>query len=93
MPAAVNSDVIEERHGLPKGWSLKYSGVSVRHHVTTETVAELGAQAGQQALKNAGVDLKDIDVLITGGGSFDQILPSQAALTLAAMPGGEAARC
>ena len=40
----------------------------------------------QNALQNAGVDLQDIDVLITGGGSFDQIL-SQAALTLAALPG------
>jgi 3-oxoacyl-[acyl-carrier-protein] synthase-3 len=65
----------------------------VRHQVIKENVAELGAKAGQQALDKAGLSISDIDVLITAGGSFDQIIPSQAALTLSIMPGGEDARC
>lgn len=93
LPPAVDSTTIEKAHGLPEGWSLKHSGVSVRHQVINENVADLGAKAGQHALENAGLSLSDIDVLITAGGSFDQIIPSQAALTLALMPGGEDARC
>ena len=93
LPEAVHSSSIEKKHGLPEGWSLKYSGVSVRHHVTIENVAELGAKAGQNALDNAGLTLNDIDVIITAGGSFDQILPSQAALTLSLMDGGDDSRC
>lgn len=93
LPVAVHSATIEEAHGLPEGWSLKHSGVKTRHQVTTENVADLGARAAQNALENAGLLISDIDVLITAGGSFDQIIPSQAAMTLALMPGGEEARC
>lgn len=93
LPPAVESATIEKEHGLPEGWSFKHSGVSVRHQVITENVADLGAKACQHALDNAGLSLSDIDVMITAGGSFDQIIPSQAALTLALMSGGDDARC
>jgi len=72
---------------------MKYSGVRVRHQVSHETLATMGAQAAQQALDAASLTLADIDVFITGGSGFDQIIPSQAALTLAAMEGGDQARC
>ena len=93
LPAPVPSHIIEKKHGLPQGWSLNYSGVAVRHQVTHESLASMGADAAQQALDAASLGLDDIDLLITGGSGFDQIIPSQAALTLAAMNGGAEARC
>ena len=67
LPTPVSSESIEEKHGLPKGWSMKYSGVNVRHQVTHETLAVMGSQAAQQALDAASLTLDDIDVFITGG--------------------------
>lgn len=93
LPTPVSSESIEEKHGLPKGWSMKYSGVNVRHQVTHETLAVMGSQAAQQALDAASLTLDDIDVFITGGSGFDQIIPCQAALTLSAMEGGSQAHC
>lgn len=93
LPASVSSEEIETRHGLPAGWSLKHSGVRARHWVSSETVANLGSQAAQAALEDAGVALSEIDVFITAGGTSDQHIPSQAALTLGQMRGGDKARC
>ena len=44
-------------------------------------------------MDNANVTLAKIDVLITAGGTSDQHIPSQAALTLALMEGGDQAQC
>jgi 3-oxoacyl-[acyl-carrier-protein] synthase-3 len=93
FPAKVESSDLEREHGIPAGWSLKHSGVQKRHHVTSENVAYMGARAAEQALAACGLSLAEMDVVLTAGASFDQIVPSQAALTLAAMSGGEEARC
>ena len=93
VPKPVDSGSIEAKHGLPAGWALKHSGVQTRHWIQGQTVAQLGSQAGQQALDDAGFTLPEIDVLITAGGTSDQHIPSQAALTLALMEGGHQAQC
>ncbi len=93
LPTPVLSSDLEKKHGLPPGWSEKFNGVEVRHHVSNENVADLGAEAAQQALDNAGLQLNDIDVFITAGASTDQIIPSQAAMTLNKMKGGHTANC
>tara|TARA_B100000768_G_scaffold177768_1_gene192449 strand:+ start:1068 stop:2027 length:960 start_codon:yes stop_codon:yes gene_type:complete len=93
LPSSVSSEKIEAEHGLPAGWSLKHSGVRSRHWVSSDTVASLGGKAAQAALEDAGIDLIDIDVLITAGGTSDQHIPSQAALTLGQMRDGNKARC
>ena len=93
VPESVDSSTIEAEYGLPQGWALKHSGVQTRHWIQGQTVAQLGSQAAQQALDNANVTLAEIDVLITAGGTSDQHIPSQAALTLALMEGGDQAQC
>lgn len=93
VPPSVSSEKIETRHGLPAGWSLKHSGVLSRHWVSSDTVASLGGHAAQAALDDAGVELNEIDVFITAGGTSDQHIPSQAALTLGQMRGGDKVRC
>lgn len=93
LPSPVFSAEIETDHGMPLGWSLKNSGVQKRHWVTSETVAELGSKAAQMALNDAKVGLDEIDVMITAGGTSDQHIPSQAAMTLGQMLGGDQTRC
>ncbi len=80
LPKQVTSSEIEERHGIPKGWSEKYSGVVTRHHVTHESNGYMGARAAEKALEKAGMTLAGIDMLISAGGTYDYPLPNQASI-------------
>ena len=78
VPQRVPSEAIELKYGLPLGWSEKYSGVSSRHHVNTESNAEMGARALEMALEKVGLVLGDLDLLISASASFDYPLPHQS---------------
>lgn len=80
LPEVKSSEFIENKNGIPVGWSEKYSGVKSRHHVTFETNGFMGARAAEQALKRAGLTLSDIDMLISAGSSYDYPLPNQASV-------------
>jgi len=93
LPRQVLSSEIESQYGIPQGWSEKYSGVATRHHVTDESVAFMGARAAEQALANANMQLSDIDMLISAGGTYDYPLPNQASVTKNEMAGGKDHHC
>lgn len=93
LPRQILSSEIENRYGIPLGWSEKYSGVATRHHVTTESIAFMGARAAEQALANAGMKLSDMDMLISAGGTYDFPLPNQASVTKNEMEGGNDHHC
>ncbi|NMH86536.1 3-oxoacyl-[acyl-carrier-protein] synthase III C-terminal domain-containing protein [Flavivirga algicola] len=80
LPEAKSSETIEKMLGIPLGWSEKYSGVKNRHHVTFETNGFMGARAAEQALQSADLTLRDIDMLISAGSSYDYPLPNQASV-------------
>ena len=80
LPQEVSSADLEQKHGLPQGWSEKYSGVKSRHHITFETIGYMGAKAIEQALEKCQMELKDIDMLISASAGFDYPLPSQASV-------------
>ena len=80
LPKIVTSEELESMHGLPKGWSEKYSGVKNRHNVTHESNGFMGARAAEAALEAASVNLVDIDLLISASGSYDYPLPNQASI-------------
>ena len=80
LPNCVSSSELENRYNIPNGWSEKNSGVIQRHHVTTETNGSMGALAGKEALEKANMSLKDIDMLISAGGTYDYPLPNQASI-------------
>tara|TARA_B110000014_G_scaffold261519_2_gene253395 strand:- start:349 stop:1344 length:996 start_codon:yes stop_codon:yes gene_type:complete len=80
LPRKVHSREIEEKLGIPNGWSMKYSGVETRHYVRDECNADMGSKAAQKALDNAGMKLEDIDLLISAGGTFDYAIPNQASV-------------
>jgi len=74
----VTNEELETKLKLPKGWIYKYTGVKTRHHVKEETVSTMGAEALQNALNDANIKLKDLDLLIGGGASFDYVLPNRS---------------
>lgn len=80
LPKAITSEVLESKHGLPKGWSERYSGVQSRHHVTHESNGFMGARAAEDALKASSVNLADIDMLISASGTYDYPLPNQSSM-------------
>ncbi len=80
LPQTVTSQELETKYGLPAGWSMKYSGVENRHLATTEDNGLMGAKAAQQALDKAQLTLADIDMVISGGGTYDYPIPNQASI-------------
>ncbi|MEY3844651.1 MAG: hypothetical protein RL293_1073 [Bacteroidota bacterium] len=88
LPKAVTSEEIERKHGLPIGWAKKYSGVESRHIITNENNGIMGARAAEEALANASMNLKDIDLLLCGSGTFDYPIPNQASIIKAEMKDG-----
>ena len=76
----VTAAELDARLGVPAGWVEKKSGVSVRHYVTDETAAQMGAIAALQALEAAGLSVHDIDCLVCASGTAQQEIPCTAAL-------------
>jgi 3-oxoacyl-[acyl-carrier-protein] synthase-3 len=81
LPAqATSSQQLDERLGLTPGTSLEQTGVRRRFLSTTETAAQLAAQACRKAMVDAGLDWCDIDCLVAASATMDQSLPYNAAL-------------
>lgn len=80
LPQEVSSADLEQKNGIPQGWSEKYSGVKSRHHITFESIGYMGAKAIEQALEKCQMELKDMDMLISASAGFDYPLPSQASI-------------
>lgn len=78
---------LDRRLNLPTGWSENASGVAVRHFVRDETASQMGALAAQQALESSGINLEDIDCLISASGVMEQAIPCTAALILEQLGG------
>ncbi|MED4750762.1 beta-ketoacyl-ACP synthase III [Brevibacillus choshinensis] len=76
----VTAEELERKLGLPAGWVVKKSGVQVRHFVTNETSAQMGAIAAQRALDEAGLVFSDIECLVCASGTSQQEIPCTAAL-------------
>ncbi len=86
----VASKTLENKYNIPAGWSEKNSGVVERFHAEHISGGEMGADAVENALQNANLALKDIDLLISTSATFDYPLPNQAVSIKAAIKGSEA---
>ncbi|MFE4709356.1 MULTISPECIES: beta-ketoacyl-ACP synthase III [Paenibacillus] len=76
----VLSEEIDRKLGLPEGWTEQKSGVAYRHYVDTESTSEMGANAAREAIKDAGLELEDIDCIVSASGTYEQPIPCTAAL-------------
>jgi 3-oxoacyl-[acyl-carrier-protein] synthase-3 len=77
----VSSTSLDLEFGLAEGTLEKQTGVANRHFASkTESNSWMGAQACVRALKEANLDLSQIDAIVGANGSFEQIIPCTAAL-------------
>lgn len=71
-------------------WIVERTGIHNRRIAVDESTTDLGVQAAQAALENAGVAAVDIDLIVCMTISGDVIVPSQAALIKAQLGAGHA---
>ncbi|MFK8102661.1 MAG: 3-oxoacyl-[acyl-carrier-protein] synthase III C-terminal domain-containing protein, partial [Saprospiraceae bacterium] len=76
----VSSQEIEAEYGLPKDWINRTVGVETRHIAKGESNTMMGVAALEDALEDAGLEIKNIDCLIAASATFDYVLPSRSSL-------------
>lgn len=92
--APVGNDSIERvlgqingRSSKIKDWVLDYNGIQSRHYaidpetgLMTHTNAQMTAEAVRRLAASVSLSLDDIDCLVCGTSSADQVIPSHAAM-------------
>ena len=81
----VSSLEMDTRLGLEPGWIERACGVSHRRVCTTESQIDLAVSAAWAAIKDAGVDLKEIDLVLSGSAVPYQTLPTTAPRVMGAL--------
>jgi len=76
----VTSEELAARIGKSAEWIHRSSGVRERRYAQGQTAAQLGACAARAALRDAGLELGDIDLILAASGTNDQAMPCNAAL-------------
>ena len=72
---------IAERLGVSEEWIVARTGIHERRHLATdERLDELAAAAGGAALERAGVEPADVDLVLVGTTTADELTPSAAPL-------------
>jgi len=73
-----NSDIAEKIDTSDK-WIVERTGIHCRHIAADgETTADLATHAAVAALKNAAIDVKDVDLIVLGTSTPDFTFPSTA---------------
>jgi 3-oxoacyl-[acyl-carrier-protein] synthase-3 len=77
---------IAERIGVDDEWIVKRTGIHARRRVApNERTSDLAVFAGRRALQDAGVDPLDVDHVLVGTMSADEITPNTAPLAAHAL--------
>jgi len=75
---------IAERLGVEESWIVTRTGILRRHALAPdERLSDLAAKAGRAALENAQLDAEDLDLVLVGTTSKDEITPDAAPLVAA----------
>ncbi len=76
----LNSE-IETRLGLSDGWILRRTGIEARRYVSDdEALSDIAVKAGDMALDDAGIDKRDVGLLLLATSTPDHLLPPSAPL-------------
>ncbi len=85
----VSNDVVGEGAGVSPAWIVKRTGISERRHLAPdERLDALCAQAGREALAQAGLDAAALDAVLVATSTADDVFP-QAAPLVAGMLGAD----
>jgi 3-oxoacyl-[acyl-carrier-protein] synthase-3 len=78
---AVLNETLEARLGLEPGWIQRRTGILQRPTAgRDEATSDLAAQAGGAAIRRAGIDTKDVGLLLLATSTPDHLLPPTAPL-------------
>ncbi|HEX3561254.1 MAG TPA: beta-ketoacyl-ACP synthase 3, partial [Solirubrobacterales bacterium] len=85
VAAALPDRVIENEElaaplGVDSAWIASRTGIHRRRRVTGESLVDLAAQAGSRALELAGLDPAELDLVLVGTFTPDQLQPHAAPL-------------
>lgn len=77
----VSNDHLKQRFGFDSEWIVKRTGIRERRHALPhQATSDLGAAAARQCLDRAGVNPRDVDLLILATFTPDMSFPSTACL-------------
>ncbi len=77
----IENATIAERLGVEESWIESRTGIGRRHALRPdERLSDLAVEAGRAALENAKVDPEDLDLVLVGTTSKDEITPDAAPL-------------
>ncbi len=77
----LTNDHLHERFGLKSEWIVRMTGIRERRHVLPHQAAsDLCVEASRRCIEQAGVDPRDIDLLVLGTTTPDMSFPSTACL-------------
>jgi 3-oxoacyl-[acyl-carrier-protein] synthase-3 len=76
----VSSAEIERLHNLEEGWIERKQGVRERRWIEDETSSYMAAQAAREAAEDAGIDLAELDLIVSASGTYEQPIPDNACL-------------
>lgn len=72
----VPASEVEKMCGLREGWIARKTGVLERRWIgDDESALDMGAAAAREAVKNAGIELTDIDLILNASGTPHQAIP------------------
>ena len=77
-PYSMNNNDIAKLVETSDEWIRERTGVVRRHIIEEETTVSMAAEAGRLALADAGVDAKDVDLILVSTISSNVILPCAA---------------
>ena len=78
VPEKVIHNTYFEKVGSSDEWIYNTLGIKERRIVTQQSTSDLAAKAGENAIKNAGLQVKDIDLIIVATSTPDKQAPSCA---------------
>jgi 3-oxoacyl-[acyl-carrier-protein] synthase III len=79
--AVVSNDHLHKRLGFDSDWIVKRTGILERRHALPhQATSDLCHEAAIRCIENAGVDKRDIDLVVLGTFTPDMMFPSTACL-------------
>ena len=79
-PGIVSNDDLSKTIDTSDEWITTRTGIKQRHRVDKETTCDLAEMASKNALDMAGIDAKDLDLIILATTTPDKIFPATATM-------------
>ena len=87
----VSNRPIAERLGIEDGWIEKRTGIrSRRHAMPHERLSDLAIESARAAVEDAGIDPTELDAVLVGSTSQDEITPNAAPFVATALGASKA---